>query len=280
MPLAECPVLVPRLVATLSGLRELLARLLPAGETRVSLTAVNNGLDVALEPASTRAKFAKFTPAMGENAEALGIARITAKSAGVGGGLIFSIAQPQVTMAGVPVDLPPGAFLQAVTEAEDTIAALAVEAIGKARAVADLFCGLGTFTFALARRASVTAVENDHSSLAALETAARRAQGLKPIKTLRRDLMREPLSPVELAVFGAVLFDPPRAGALAQTKMLARSKVPVVMAVSCNPTTFARDARVLIDGGYTLGRVMPVDQFVFSPHVEVAATFARTAKRR
>lgn len=280
VPLAECPVLAPRLVATLPGLRELLARLLPAGETRVSLTAADNGLDVALEPASSRAKFAKFTPAIGKDAETLGIARITAKSAGAGDGLIFSVAQPQVTLAGVSVDLPPGAFLQAAAEAENTITALAVEAIGKARAVADLFCGLGTFSFALARRASVTAVENDRASLAALEAAARRAQGLKPIKTLRRDLMREPLSPVELAAFGAVLFDPPRAGALAQAKMLARSKVPVVVAVSCNPTTFARDARVLIDGGYTLRRVMPVDQFVFSPHVEVAAVFTRAGKRR
>jgi 23S rRNA (uracil1939-C5)-methyltransferase len=311
VPIAECPVLAPRLVAALPGLRELLVRLLPQGDTRVSLTAADNGLDVALELASPRAKLAKFTPAMGAQAEALGIARISAAKAGAGSELIFSVAQPQVTLAGVSVDLPPGAFLQAVAEAEDMIAAFAVEAIGKARAVADLFCGLGTFSFALARRASVTAVENDHASLTAMEAAARRAQGLKPIKTLRRDLMREPLSPVELGSFGAVLFDPPRAGALAQAKALsgeverrlsgcdqikhtgsplvkarkqknalARSKVPVVLAVSCNPATFARDARVLADGGYTLRRVMPVDQFVFSPHVEVAAVFTQAGKRR
>ncbi|MEJ2118876.1 MAG: class I SAM-dependent RNA methyltransferase, partial [Alphaproteobacteria bacterium] len=278
VPLAECPVLAPRIVAALPGLGELLARLLPQGETRVSLTAADNGLDVALEPASPRAKFAKLTSTMGAAAETLGVVRIT----GAEGGLIFSATQPQVTLAGVAVDLPPGAFLQAVAEAEEAMAELAAEAIGKTRTAADLFCGLGTFTFALARRASVTAVENDPASLTALEAAARRTQGLKPIKTLRRDLLREPLSPVELAAFGAVLFDPPRAGALAQAKMLAqaRSKVPVVVAVSCNPATFARDARALIDGGYTLQRVTPVDQFVFSPHVEVVAAFTRPAARR
>jgi 23S rRNA (uracil1939-C5)-methyltransferase len=280
VPLAECPVLAPRIVAALPGLGDLLAKLLPQGDTRVSLTVADNGLDVALEPASPRAKCAKFTPAYGKAAEALGIVRITAAGAGAGGGLIFSVAAPQVTLAGVTVDLPPGAFLQAVAEAEDAIAELAVEAIGKTRVAADLFCGLGTFTFALAQRASVTAVENDRVSLAALEAAARRAQKLKPINTLCRDLLREPLSPVELAAFGAVLFDPPRAGALAQAKALARSKVPVVVAVSCNPATFARDARALIDGGYALKRVMPVDQFVFSPHVEVAAVFAQPVRRR
>jgi 23S rRNA (uracil1939-C5)-methyltransferase len=155
------------------------------------------------------------------------------------------------------------------------MAAMAMEALGKARKVADLFCGLGTFSFAMARRATVAAVENDRSLLLALESAARRAQGIKPVKTLARDLMREPLSATELNAFDAVLFDPPRAGALAQAGALARSRVPKVIAMSCNPASFARDARVLIDGGYRLKRVVPIDQFVFSAHVELVAVLAR-----
>jgi 23S rRNA (uracil1939-C5)-methyltransferase len=180
-----------------------------------------------------------------------------------------------VTLSGVTVDLPPGAFLQAVPEAEQAMARLVVEGVGKARKVADLFCGLGTFTFALARKASVTAAEADPALLAALSAGARHASGLKPVTVLRRDLTREPLSWQELKAFDAVVFDPPRAGAIAQAQALAKSKVPRVVAVSCNPATFARDARALIDGGYRLTRVTPVDQFVFSPHVELVASFVR-----
>ena len=138
--------------------------------------------------------------------------------------------------------------------------ALAANAIGKTKRVADLFCGLGTFTFALTRKAAVTAIEQDRTLLAALEAAARRARGIKPVETIPRDLMREPLSFMELKAFGAAVFDPPRAGALAQAQALVRSGVPLVVAVSCNPATFARDARALIDGGYRLKRVAPVDQ--------------------
>jgi 23S rRNA (uracil1939-C5)-methyltransferase len=264
--LEECPVLAPRLAAVLPGLREFLTRLLPAGESRVQMTAADNGLDLQIEGAS------KLTlkSAHGAMAEALGILRVTA-----GKTLVYSIGQPQVSLSDVLVDVPPGAFLQASTEAENVMTALAVEAVGKARKIADLFCGLGTFSFVLARKANVTAVEYDRALLAALETAGRRAHGIKPLKILPRDLMREPLSPNELNAFDAVLFDPPRAGALAQAKALARSRVAKVVAVSCNPNTFARDARTLIDGGYALQRVVPVDQFVFSAHVELVAVFAR-----
>ncbi len=173
------------------------------------------------------------------------------------------------------VDLPPGAFLQAVPEAEQAMTQLVAKGVGKARKVADLFSGLGSFSFALARKASVTAAEFDPALLAALTAAARHASGLKPIAPLRRDLVREPLSWGELNAFDAVVFDPPRAGAIAQAQTLARSKVKHVVAVSCNPATFARDARALIDGGYQLTGVTPIDQFVFSPHIELVATFAR-----
>jgi 23S rRNA (uracil1939-C5)-methyltransferase len=211
-----------------------------------------------------------FTSAHGKAAQAAGIIRLTA-----GGEPLFSIAAPRISLGGVAVEPPPAAFLQASGEAETAMAGLAMEALGKARKVADLFCGLGTFSFAMAHRASVTAAENDRALIHALDGALRRAQGIKPIKILARDLMREPLSAAELNAFDAVLFDPPRAGALDQASTMAKSRVPKVIAMSCNPASFARDARVLIDGGYRLERVVPIDQFVFSAHVELVAIFAR-----
>lgn len=266
--LAECPLLLPRFEALLPVLRNLVDALLPSGEARIKVTACDNGFDVDIE--KMLGKLRPFTSAHGKTAETAGIIRLTA-----GSDPLFSIAAPRVSLAGVSVEPPPGAFLQASSEAEAAMTNLAIEALGRARKVADLFCGLGTFSFAIARRASVTAVENDRTLLLALDAASRRAQGLKPIRALARDLMREPLSPAELNAFDAVLFDPPRAGALAQANALAKSRVPKLVAMSCNPASFARDAAVLIGGGYRLDRVVPVDQFVFSAHVELVAIFAR-----
>jgi 23S rRNA (uracil1939-C5)-methyltransferase len=152
---------------------------------------------------------------------------------------------------------------------------LVVAAIGKAKRVADLFCGVGTFAFPLARKARVLAVDGDAAAIAAVSAAARRAQGLKPIETKVRDLFQTPLSAKELEGSDAVVFDPPRAGAAAQAERLARCKVPTVIAVSCNPATLARDARTLVDGGYRLRAVTPIDQFRFSAHVEAVAVFER-----
>jgi 23S rRNA (uracil1939-C5)-methyltransferase len=271
--IGECPVLLPRIEASLPGLRLLLDDLLPAGEARILVTACDNGLDLNIETSANPLR--PMTPAIARAAEALGIVRIT-----LGDDPLLTTAAPKVTCGGVPVDLPPRAFLQASAEAEAAMAAIAVDALGKARKVADLFCGLGAFSFALARKAAVTAVEIDRRLIAALERAARHAQGLKPIRTLVRDLMREPLSPPELRDFDAVLFDPPRAGAIAQGRALAKSEVPVVIAVSCNPASFAKDARALIDGGYALRRVVPIDQFTYSPHVELVAIFRRAGRRK
>lgn len=271
--IAECPVLLPRIEASLPGLRLLLDDLLPAGEARILVTACDNGLDLNIETAENPLR--PLTPAVARAAEALAVVRIT-----LGDDPVLTTATPKVTCGGVPVDLPPRAFLQASAEAEAAMAAIAVDALGKARKVADLFCGLGAFSFALARQAAVTAVEIDRRLIAALELAVRRAQGLKPVRTLVRDLMREPLSPPELKDFDAVLFDPPRAGAIAQGRALAKSEVPVVIAVSCNPASFAKDARALIDGGYALGRVAPIDQFTYSPHVELVAVFERAGRRK
>jgi 23S rRNA (uracil1939-C5)-methyltransferase len=266
--LRECPLLLPRFEAALPGLRGVVDTLLKPGEARVTVTACDNGFDVGIEAVGGNLR--PFSSAHGKATEAVGIIRLT-----VGGDPLFSIAAPLVSLAGVAIEPPPGAFLQASGEAETAMTGIAMEALGKARKVADLFCGLGTFSFAIARRASVTAVENDRALLLALDAASRRARGIKPIKTLARDLMREPLSVAELNAFDAVLFDPPRAGALAQAGALAKSRVPKIIAMSCNPASFARDARVLIDGGYRLERLVPIDQFVFSAHVELVAVLTR-----
>jgi 23S rRNA (uracil1939-C5)-methyltransferase len=171
--------------------------------------------------------------------------------------------------------LPPGSFLQATAAGEEVLGRLVGEAVGKAKHVMDLFCGVGPFALRLAERARVTAFDSDAGAIAALSKAAATARGLKPITATARDLFRRPLVAAELREVDAVVFDPPRQGAQAQAAQLAASKVPLVVAVSCNPASFARDARALLDGGYHCEGVTPVDQFRHSAHVELVATFRR-----
>jgi 23S rRNA (uracil1939-C5)-methyltransferase len=199
-----------------------------------------------------------------------GIARVS-----LDGESITPGAPPMVRLGPAEVRLPPGAFLQAAPHAEQAMTRLVREGVAGARWVADLFAGLGTFTFALAKTAAVDAFEADEAALAALSDAARRTPKLKPVRGIARDLFRSPLGPTELARYDAVVFDPPRAGAAAQAEALANSKVSKLVAVSCNPGTLARDLRILVDGGYRLARVVPVDQFLFSPHIEVVAHLTR-----
>ena len=193
----------------------------------------------------------------------------------VNGETIAMARAPAFQFGGVDVELPHRPFVQAVEASEGEMVRLALAATAKAKRVADLFCGLGTFTFPLARRARVLAVDASKTSIAALEAAARRAQGLKPIETKVRDLFRMPLAAKELEGFDAVVFDPARSGAQAQSEELARSKVGSVVAVSCNPGTLARDVRILVDGGYSLESVTPIDQFLFAAHVEAVAVLHR-----
>jgi 23S rRNA (uracil1939-C5)-methyltransferase len=173
------------------------------------------------------------------------------------------------------VPLPPGAFLQATAEGEKTLARLVVEHIGKAKHVADLFTGIGTFALRLAETVRVSAADSDAGMIKALERGASTASGLKPVDVQTRDLFRRPFMASELKALDAVVFDPPRQGAEAQARELAKSAVPVVVAVSCDGATFTRDAKILIDGGYKLATVTPVDQFRYSHHVEIVAKFAR-----
>src|SRR5262249_22574361 len=182
---------------------------------------------------------------------------------------------PVIRIGRAQLVLPPGAFLQATMAGETILAGLVEVHCGGARTVADLFCGVGAFALRLAERARVTAAGNDADAIAAVRRAAAGTQGRKPLAAQLRDLFRSPLVPAELKRFDAVVFDPPRQGAEAQARALAASAVTTVVAVSCNPVTFARDARILVDGGYRLVRVTPVDQFRYSAHVELVACFKK-----
>ena len=263
-----CPVLSPKIVASLEGLKAALAPFLhPKRELRLTLTETPQGLDLVVEGAKTSPS---ALVQLGAHAAKLGIARCT-----MNGELVAQFAAPTVEFSGAAVALPPGAFLQASAASEAVLVDLVREFVGTAKQIADLFAGLGTFAFALAANASVDAFEEDGAALAALGDAARKMSGLKPIRTFRRDLFGSPLGPKELRRYDAVVFDPPRAGAMAQAEMLAKSEVRKLVAVSCNPGTLARDLRILVDGGYRIGRVVPVDQFLFSPHIEVVAELSR-----
>lgn len=269
--LEVCPVLAPEIVAVLPGIRELIS--LSTGgrdEMRLHILRAENGLDVDIAghvgqiSARRRSDLAKA-------AAALGLVRLS-----IDGDPLYQSGAPVVRSGPAEIVPPPAAFLQASVEAEEAMAQIAVAAIGKrSRQAADLFCGIGVLSFALAKKVKVLAIDNDAAALAALEDCRRRTQGVRAIETRCRDLFQEPLSRKELEPFDFVLFDPPRAGAKAQAEMLARSKVPTVVAVSCNPATLARDVRILIDGGYHLESTTPIDQFVFTHHVEVVAVLRR-----
>ena len=175
----------------------------------------------------------------------------------------------------------PGGFLQATASGQAVLTGLVLDALGpRVKKVADLFSGCGPLALAMASRASVHAVESEASALAGLDRSVRAASGLKRITSERRDLFRRPLLPLELNAFDAVVFDPPRAGAEAQAKQLAASKVPLVIGVACDAGTFARDAATLVAGGYRLERVTPVDQFRHAGHVEMVGVFRREKARR
>ncbi len=267
--ITECPILVPAITRALTGLRDLARPILPRkGDLRIAVTATPQGLDVAFEGPATRAP--ALVPLAAPLLERHGIARLS-----IAGETILQLADPTVEIDGVPVTLPPLAFLQASAASEAAMARLVLDGVGKAKRIADLYAGIGTFALRLARNARVTAVEGSAPAIAALGEAGRHGRGLKPIETLKRDLARMPLSAPELKAYDAVVFDPPRAGAAAQAAELARSDVPRVVAVSCNPATLARDLKLLVDGGYAVTQVTPVDQFVFSPHIEAVATLSR-----
>jgi 23S rRNA (uracil1939-C5)-methyltransferase len=265
---AVCPVLSPSIARSLPKLKEALGLLLGGRrEARVGVTETGRGLDLVVEGIKPRpAALGAFVG----KAASLGVARLTADGESIAPG-----GPPEIDLSGASVRLPAGAFLQASGAAEAVLVELVREGVDGAKRLADLFAGLGTFTFALARDAAVDAFEDDEAALQALAEAARKTPKLKPVRGLARDLFRAPLSPKELQAYDAVVFDPPRAGAAAQAEALAKSSVRKLVAVSCNPGTLARDLRLLVDGGYRIVRIVPVDQFLFSPHVEVVVHLER-----
>lgn len=265
----RCPILAPGLNGAVPAAWALAELLKPTSKPLdIHATATDSGLDIDMRGASPLST--KQTTAVARLAEQHRLARITRH-----GELVLQSEQPMLKVGRALVPLPPGAFLQATAEGEATLARLVSEHVGSAKRVADLFCGIGTFALRLAEKARVTAADTEASAIKALERAVAMTSGLKAVETQTRDLFRSPIMAIELKAFDAVVFDPPRQGAEAQARELALSKVPVVVAVACDATTFARDARILIDGGYKLIAVTPVDQFRYSYHVELVAKFER-----
>ncbi|RWP21561.1 MAG: class I SAM-dependent RNA methyltransferase [Mesorhizobium sp.] len=270
----ECPISLPEIVAKLDRLRALAELVCATTKSfRMTVTASGSGLDVAVHESGK----------LGENQRrvasnfviAQGLARLS-----IDGEIIIEPKKPVVLFGSVAVAVPPGAFLQATEAAEQAMADIVGRHLARARKIADLFAGCGSFALRLAARSEVYAVEGDAAALSALDRAFRFASGLKRVTSERRDLFRRPLTFKELNAFDGVVFDPPRAGAEDQSKQIARSDVPLVAAVSCNPVTLARDLRILVDGGYVLKSVTPIDQFLWSPHVEAVALLEKPKRRR
>jgi 23S rRNA (uracil1939-C5)-methyltransferase len=268
IPIDRCPILDPALEGALEAAWALAEPLISNGKPLdIQATATDNGLDVDIRGSGPLKSAMVAT--LSRVADKHRLARLTRH-----GELVLMRSAPTVKMGAATVPLPPGSFLQATVAGEETLAALVADHCGRAKHIADLFCGVGPFALRLATRAKVAAFDSDAAAIASLQKAAH-APGLKPIKAEARDLFRRPLVSQELREFDCVVFDPPRQGAQAQAQKLASSQVPVVVAVSCNAATFARDARLLVDGGYRLEAVTPVDQFRHTPHVELVARFRR-----
>lgn len=269
VPIEQCPIFAPALTGALDAARAIAKVLAPTGKPLdIQATATENGLDIDVRgsgPLDT-AKLSELSAL----AARYKLARISRHRE-----LVMMRTPPVVSIGKAKVTLPMGSFLQPTEAGEKTLASLVLAHVKKTKHLADLFCGIGPFALRLAETTRVSAFDSDDAAVGALADAARNTQGLKPLKAETRDLFRRPLMPQELSAFDAVVFDPPRQGAQAQAEQLAKSKVPLVIAVSCNPATFARDAHILIDGGYRMSEVTPVDQFRHTPHVEIVAAFKR-----
>ncbi len=275
--LAECPILLPQIASALPHLKAAMADALPnRDEAKVHITAAENGLDCSIE---------------GQKLKALGVARLTQMLPAAGiiraswnGDIIFLADAPFVVAGSVKVMLPQGAFLQAVEACERDMAAFVAEALAEGRwergrsAIFSPGSARSLFPAQSRRRSPLSRIMP--VAIAALAEAAKGASGIKPVKAIRRDLFRNPVGPMELNAFSAVVADPPREGAETQSRALAASKMGLVVMLSCNPATFARDAAILAAGGFALSRLAAFDQFKFSPHVEIAAAFMRGSSKK
>jgi 23S rRNA (uracil1939-C5)-methyltransferase len=265
----RCPVLAPSLSGAIKAAWAIAETLGPTKKPLdIHVTATDAGLDIDVRGSGPL--MTALMTALARIAAKHDLARLTRH------GELIALARPPTLRIGKAiVQLPPAAFLQATAAGEAALARLVLTATAGTAKVADLFSGIGPFALRLAERARVFAVDDDEAALAALTRAAASSGGLKPLEAERRDLFRSPLTAAELKSFDAVVFDPPRQGADAQARELASSGVPLIVAVSCNPATFARDAATLIRGGYRPAEVTPVDQFRYAAHVEIVARLER-----
>ena len=234
----------------------------------IRANASETGLDVDIS--MSREMGARAFMDLADIAEKFDLARVTMR-----GEIIIERRAPVRTLGRARVVLPPGAFLQATKKGESILADMVGDIVGDSAKIADLFCGIGTFALQLASQARIFAVDGNKSAISALQTAVNNTQGLKPVTALARDLFRNPVLAADLKKFDAVVLDPPRAGAEAQVRQIASSGVKIVVAISCDPGTFARDAAILMQNGYILDKITPIDQFKYTSHVELIARFRR-----
>ncbi len=272
-PIVQCPALAPKLEAAITRLAPLADAILPPrGEVTLRCLLTDAGVDVAVEGAAgADAMCAATRERLSALAYRLDLARLS-----IGSEPIVTRATPTLRMGRASVTPPPGAFLQATADGEAALARLTLEALSGAARIVDLFSGIGTFALRLAERAEVLAVEADEDMLAALKTAADGAAGaLRQVRVLRRDLLRTPLSSLEMKRFDGAVIDPPRSGARLQAEQIARAPIRKLAYVSCDPASFARDLKVLVEHGFAVTRVTPVDQFRWSPHIELVGALER-----
>jgi 23S rRNA (uracil1939-C5)-methyltransferase len=271
--ISECPLFGPGMSGAIHAARTL------SGDLRglmkpldIAVTATLEGLDVDLRGSGPLERLE--TQKLARTADALDLARVSNH-----GEAVIERRPPRVKFGEALVKLPPGGFLQATEAGEMWLAGFAEQALADSKKVADLFCGAGAFALRLAHGHEIYAADADAAAVAALIRAAAATPTLPKVVAETRDLFHRPLRSDELAAFDAALIDPPRAGALEQSRALAASALPLVASISCNAATFARDARILVDGGFRIEAVTPLDQFRFSPHVEIAAVFRRPARK-
>jgi 23S rRNA (uracil1939-C5)-methyltransferase len=271
-PLEACPVLAPALADALPGLRDLARAFAPArGEIVLQCLVTDTGIDVSIKGAGRPAALERAAlEAAATLADRIDVARLS-----FDGEPVANRRTPVLTLGRARVAPPPGAFLQATAAGERALVDRVAAALSGSKRIADLFCGIGTFALPLASDAEVHGVDGDADMVAALKRAADGIGGLRGVSVERRDLLRAPLAALELKRFDAVVFDPPRAGARQQAEQIGASRATRVVAVSCDPATFARDVRVLVDAGFSLTQVTPIDQFRFTPHVEVIGVLQR-----
>lgn len=265
----SCTLLHPSIMAAIPAM-EALCKIGAArkGSISIAITQTENGPDIGVSGA--KEADAAILTTLGQMSETFKLSRLSWN-----GEVVALRAPPSQSFSGISVTPPPSAFLQATEFGENALTKAVIESVGPAKNIIDLFAGCGTFSLPLAKQARVLAVEGKASLLSALDSGWREADGLKTVQTEKRDLFRNPLLPEDLTKFDAVIIDPPRAGAKAQCEALAGSNPPRIAFVSCNPVTFARDAKTLCEAGFTIDWIQVVDQFRWSPHVELVAQFTR-----